>query len=253
MSNSVAEAYLLVTRQSSAPIFGEAVPVPFTGQIELDTWEWEIKNKEADATGEGKDGKGSSKSSQNDKKGGAKGSGTDVKEKPEPIKPDSLIRDVKALQTKGNMLQEVRDKKVLELIRKAVAGYNEDADSGGDDADKDKGKEMTLKFEKGVDLATTPLLFALARGDVIPQVVLTLFHRSKNAPVTLAITMGNLRFTNYTVSCDPNEAMSDLKESWVATYQTVSWMYQNRPAAAGPNFLTQGTVRVFTMDVPILI
>jgi len=254
MSNSVAEAYLLITRQSNAPIFGEAVPVPFTGQIELDSWEWEIKNKEADEGGEGKDGKGKSKSSQNDKKGGAKGSGTDPKEKKtEPIKPDSLIRDVKALQTKTGMSQDVRDKKVLELIRKTVAGYSEDADSGGDDADKDQGKEMTLKFEKGVDLATTPLLYALARGDVIPQVVMTLFHRSKNAPVTLAITMGNLRLTNYTVSCDPSEAMSDLKEAWVATYQTVSWMYQNRPAASGPNFLTQGTVRVFTMDVPIPI
>ena len=251
MSNSVAEAYLLITRQMGTPILGEAVPVPFTGQIELDSWEWEIKNKEADDPSEGKDGKGT-KGSQTDKKAGTKGSGTDAKESPEPIKPDSLIRDVKAMQTKTGLSQEARDKKVLELIRKAVAGYNEDA-AGDEGDDAGKGKEMTLKFEKGVDLATTPMLFALARGDVIPQAILTLFHRSKNAPVTLAITMGNLRFTNYTVSCDPSDAMSDLKESWVATYQTVSWMYQNRPAASGPNFLTQGTVRVFTMDVPIPI
>lgn len=257
MSNSVAEAYLLITRQSNAPIFGEAVPVPFTGQIEIDSWEWEIKNKEADARAESTDGKEKSKSPQNDRKGGAKGSGTDTKQKLEPIKPDSLIRDVKLLQIKPGMPQAERDRRVLALIRETVAGYNEDAASGGGDsagntAGQDS-KEMTLKFDKGVDLATTPLLYALARGDVIPQVVLTLFHRSKNAPVTLAITMGNLRFTNYTVSCDPSEAMSDLKESWVATYQTVSWMYQNRPAASGPNFLTQGTVRVFTMDVPILL
>lgn len=259
MSNSVAEAYLLITRQSNAPIFGEAVPVPFTGQIELDSWEWEIKNKEADA--EGTNQTGSSGTSQSGTRGGTRSgtgsgagaSGAQQSESREPIRPDSLIRDVKAIQIKSGMSQETRDKKVLELIRKAVAGYNEDAASEGDESDADKGKEMTLKFEKGVDLATTPLLFALARGDVIPKAVLTLFHRSKNAPVTLAITMGNLRFTNYTVSCDPSDAMSDLKESWVATYQTVSWMYQNRPAASGPNFLTQGTVRVFTMDVPIPI
>ena len=44
MSNSVAEAYLLIVRESNVPIFGEAVPVPFTGQIELDSWSWNIKN-----------------------------------------------------------------------------------------------------------------------------------------------------------------------------------------------------------------
>lgn len=253
MSNSVAEAYLLITRQSNAPIFGEAVPVPFTGQIELDSWEWEIKNKEANDD-EGGEESGSSTAAQGDRRTGAtQASGADARERPEPIKPDSLIRDVKAIQTRAGLSQDARDKKVLDLIKKAVAGYNEDAAATGEDANQTNGKEMTLKFDKGADLATTPLLYALARGDVIASAVLTLFHRSKNAPVTLAITMGNVRFTNYTVTCEPTEAMSDIKESWVATYQTVSWMYQNRPAASGPNFLTQGTVRVFTMDVPIPI
>ena len=108
---------------------------------------------------------------------------------------------------------------------------------------------MTLKFEKGADLATTPLLYALARGDLIPKAVLTLFHRAKNAPVTLAITMGDVRITNYDRHLRPGRQMSDVKEKWEATYQTVDWMYQNRPAASGPNFLTQGTVRVFAMEV----
>ena len=46
MSNSVAEAYLLIVRESNVPIIGEAVPVPFTGQIELDAWSWDLKNNE---------------------------------------------------------------------------------------------------------------------------------------------------------------------------------------------------------------
>ncbi len=62
-----------------------------------------------------------------------------------------------------------------------------------------------LTFEKGVDLATTPLLYALARGDLIPKAVLTLFHRAKSAPVTLVITMGDVRLTKYDVSCDPDD------------------------------------------------
>jgi type VI protein secretion system component Hcp len=253
MSNSVAEAYLLIVRESNVPIFGEAVPKPFTGQIELDSWDWEIKNKEAEDRQQNEDDDGKAKKPETDKKPGAKVTGTDAKEKVEPIKPDSLIRDVKAIQTKPGMSQVARDKKVIELINKAVNGYNEDTGAGVTEASSKKPGEMTLKFEKGTDLATTPLLYALARGDVIPTAVLTLFHRSKNAPVTLAITMRNLRFTNVTISCDPTEAMSDIKESWTATYQNVSWMYQNRPAAAGPNFVTQGTVRVFTQKVPIPI
>ena len=247
MSNSVAEAYLLIVRESNVPVFGEAVPVPFTGQIELDSWQWEIKNKQADEKG-GKDGDGTAKKPAVDKKNGAKGA--EATEKVE-LKPDTLIRDVQAVQRNGRMTQDARDKKVLELIKKAVAGYNEEG-GGEEGSDSAKGKEMVLKFEKGTDLATTPLLYALARGDIIPKAVLTLFHRSKNAPVTLAITMGNLRFTNYSLTCNPGD-YSDVVESWEATYQTLSWMYQNRPAASGPNFLTQGTVRVFTMDVPIPI
>ncbi|MCE9660236.1 MAG: type VI secretion system tube protein Hcp [Burkholderiales bacterium] len=252
MSNSVAEAYLLIVRESNVPIFGEAVPVPFTGQIELDSWAWEIKNKEADDRKENEDDDDKKKKPEPDKKGAAKGSGTDAKEKLEPIKPDSLIRDVKAIQGKAGMSQEARDKKVLEVIKKAVAGYNDDAASDADDKTKSKAGEMVLKFEKGTDLATTPLLYALARGDIVPKAILTLFHRSKNAPVTLAITMGNLRFTNYTVTCDPDDKMADIKETWEATYQTIDWMYQNRPAASGPNFLTQGTVRVFVMKQEVL-
>lgn len=246
MSNSVAEAYLLIVRESNVPIFGEAVPVPFTGQIELDGWSWEIKNKEADDR-KSKETDGKTEGTDN-KKGASKASPTAAKEKPEPIKADELIREVKAVQVKPGMAQKARDEKIVQLIRKAVAGYNDDAASDSADGKKDdKPGEMKLKFEKGTDLATTPLLYALARGDVMPKAILTLFHRSKNAPVTLAITMGNVRITNYTVTCDPDDKMADIKETWEATYQTVDWLYQNRPAASGPNFLTQGTARVFSM------
>ena len=55
------------------------------------------------------------------------------------------------------------------------------------------------------------------------------------------------RITKYTVSCEAGDYMSDVKETWEATYQSVDWMYQNRPDAKGPNGLTKGTVRVFAM------
>ena len=112
--------------------------------------------------------------------------------------------------------------------------------------------KMKLTFEKGTDLATTPLLYALARGDLIPKAILTLFHRSKNAPVTLAITLSNLRFTKCDISCEAEDYMSDVKETWEATYESIDWVYRNRPAASGPNFVTQGTARVFAMKQKLL-
>ena len=254
MSNSVAEAYLLIVRESNVPIFGEAVPVPFTGQIELDSWQWDIKNDEAVTRGK-KEAK--LKSEAADKKSGkGAGSTTTTKattdDKPTQFKPDTLIREVVKMQQNTRLTQPQRDKKVQELIKKAVAGYSEEASSSLDEDDDDGDNKMKLVFEKGTDLATTPLLYALARGDLIPKAVLTLFHRSKNAPVTLAITMGNLRFTNYEVTCDAEDFMSDVKETWTATYEKLDWVYQNRPAASGPNFVTQGTARVFAMKQKLL-
>ena len=258
MSNSVAEAYLLIVRESNVPVFGEAVPLPFTGQIELDSWSWEIKNKEREKKKEedaerelaGKSG-GTGTKGKNGSKGTPGTPGTGAKDNAPLFKPDGLIRQVTDMQKNDRFEQKDRDKKVLELIKKAVAGYAEAA-SDATETDKDKPNEtekgaMTLRFEKGVDLATTPLLSALARGEILPQAILTLFHRAKNAPVTLAITMKDVRLKSCEISCDPDDKMSDMKEKWEATYQRIDWMYQNRPAAAGPNFLTQGTVRVFVM------
>lgn len=255
MSNSVAEAYLLIVRESNVPVFGEAVPLPFTGQIELDSWSWEIKNKVQDSKKKAE----ATRTTEAENKGkgtGTKGSAATsavAKDRSPPFKPGGLIRQVVDMQTKAGLSQQVRDKKVQELIKKAVLGYA-DAASSSDETDKDdEGNEgeMVLKFEKAVDLATTPLLFALARGDIMPKAILTLFNRSKNSPVTLVITMGDIRLTKYDVSCDPDEKMADLKEKWEATYQTVDWIYQNRPAAAGLGLgtnLTQGQARVFVMQ-----
>jgi len=46
MPNSVAEAYLLILRPSMVPVIGEAVPIPFNEQIEIDEWDWTLENDE---------------------------------------------------------------------------------------------------------------------------------------------------------------------------------------------------------------
>jgi len=261
MSNSVAEAYLLIVRESNVPIFGEAVPLPFTGQIELDSWSWEVKNRVWERLEEEKnkaktDGKTDAKGVKGSKTATTGTSGSGAQDNAALFKLDGLIRQVTEMQERSNLSQEERDKRVREIIKKAVAGYAEAATDSSGDGDEEKTEEeknaMTLKFDKGVDLATTPLLTALANGEILPKAVLTLFHRAKGAPVTLAITMGDVRLKSCDISCDPDDKMADLKEKWEATYQTVDWIYQSRPAAAGPSLglslITQGQVRVFAMQ-----
>jgi type VI protein secretion system component Hcp len=248
MSNSVAEAYLLIVRESNVPIIGEAVPLPFTGQIELDSWSWNLHNEQLKSQDKADE---DAKALEEKKKAklAAEKSADDKKVKTPSIEPKELIRKVTDLQKKtltASYDQSGRDADVLKLIKKAVLEYAEIAEQANDDdKKKDEPEKMTLTFEKGADLSTTPLLYALARGDLIPRCVLTLFHRATGAPVTLAITMSDVRITSYKVDCEAETAMSDVKETWTATYQGIEWMYQNRPAASGPNFLTQGTVRVF--------
>jgi type VI protein secretion system component Hcp len=259
MSNSLAEAYLLIVRESNVPIIGEAVPVPFTGQIELDAWTWDLKNavqltrtrKQTRLDGERREEK--KKKEKEDAKAKA---GKDAKTKTPTINPADLIKKVEAIQSgktfRGSQLQ--RDEEVRKLLKKAVTEYNDAAEQANEEKEKDdptrdedpEDRKLKFTFEKGTDLATTPLLFALARGDLIPKAVLTLFHRAKSVPVTLVITMSDVRLTNYRVSCEAESAMSEVKETWEATYQSIDWMYQNRPAASGPNLVTQGTVRVFS-------
>jgi len=258
MSNSLAEAYLLIVRESNVPIIGEAVPVPFTGQIELDAWSWDLKNatqlqrrrKQDRLDGERRDEK---KKAKEDAKAKA---ANEPKIKTPTINPEDLIKKVAAIQSGRSFrgTQTQRDEEVKKLIKKAVTEYNEVAEQANEEKEKDDpsrdedadDRKLRFTFEKGTDLATTPLLYALARGDLIPKAVLTLFHRAKAVPVTLVITMTDVRLTSYKVTCEAESAMSDVRETWEATYQSIDWMYQNRPAASGPNMLTQGTVRVFS-------
>ncbi|MEO5881176.1 MAG: type VI secretion system tube protein Hcp [Caldimonas sp.] len=167
-----------------------------------------------------------------------------------------MIRAVSDMQRQPmrGVSQTDRDKKVRELIEKAIASHAAAVENAGDKKKKkgvDPEGRMSFTFEKNVDLATTQLLNAMAKGDLMPRAVLTLFHRSSNAPVTLAITFGDVRLKSYDLSVDPTETMSDMKETWTATYETLNWAYQNRPAASGPNFVTKGTVRVFAMNVKL--
>lgn len=242
MANSVAEAYLLILRPSMIPVMGEAVPVPFNFQIELDEWHWELVYDER-AEGRNRRTAAPSRSST---------PGTAP-----AFKGDELIRAVNKVMGNRDVPQDQRDKQVRALVKKAAdaqrkaegeagAGASDDSDAG---AESGVENQLEFTFKKNVDLATTQLLNSMKAGDVMPRAILTLFHRSTNAPVTLIVTFGDIVFTKYELKVDTSETMSDMKEEWTATFKTVDYVYQNRPAASGPNFVTQGTARVFKMKL----
>ena len=242
MANSVAEAYLLILRPSMIPVMGEAVPKPFNFQIELDEWHWELVYDER-AEGGNRRGPSASRSAT---PGAAPA-----------FKGDDLIRAVNKVMGNRSLAQEERDRQVRGLVKKAAdaqkkaEGEAGAAASDGSEAGAESGEANKLEFtfKKNVDLATTQLLNSMKAGDVMPRAVLTLFHRSTNAPVTFIVTFGDIVFTKYDLKVETSETMSDMKEEWTATFKTVDYVYQNRPAAAGPNFVTQGTARVFKMKL----
>jgi type VI protein secretion system component Hcp len=246
MSNSVAEAYLLILRPSMIPVIGEAVPIPFNEQIELDEWSWKLVNDERAAIDADR---AKRKAAAEAKKTGASPAAAPAGPKVSgDLTEEGYRRAIAEMQKRPGLSQEQRDKGVRDLLKrqadarkKAGAG---DADSASDESEHKN--KLTFTFKKNVDAATTQLLNSMKAADLMPRALVTLFHRSVNAPVTLVITFGNVRLINYSLSVDTSETMSDMKEEWTATYESVGYVYQNRPAASGPT-LTKGTARVFAM------
>ena len=242
MSNSVAEAYLLILRPSMIPVVGEAVPKPFNLQIELDEWHWELTYDERADRGRGR----TPSSGRTNPSGAAT-----------PFKGDELIRKVNLVLANRNLTQDARDRQVRDLVAKAATAQKQveaEAGAGASEEGSDSGEageenKLKFTFKKNVDLASTQLLNSMKAGDVMPRAVLTLFHRAVNNPVTLIVTFGNVVLTKYDLKVEVSETMSDMKEEWEATFKTVDYVYQNRPAASGPNFVTQGTARVFKMKL----
>lgn len=252
MANSVAEAYLLILRSSMVPVVGEAIPSPFEYQIELDEWSWQLKHDE-----EANDGKGGTTAPT-----AAEAAATAAEVK-SPYADGALIRVVNDIHKKSGLSQAERDKQVMAKLKQAndaqkkidaAAAVSDDKslDAAGAKKAVDDVNKLTFTFRKGVDLASTQLLNSMKGGEIMPRAVVTLYHRSSNAPVTLAVTFGHVTLIGYELSVDVSDTMADMRETWTATYETVDYVYKNRPAAGISDGITQGTARVFKMKKTVL-
>lgn len=223
MPSSIAEVYLLLVRPTTIPITGEAVPTPFDGQIEIDSWTWSLLNQ---------------KHAKNQRLVEAQRD-RDEQDKNITAGLISSIETIRSISATPPQAQLTSIDKEVNAVKPKTSTAEE----------KEK---LRFTFNKNVDLATTQMLNSMKSGDIFPHATLTLHHRSKNAPLSLVIKFERVRLTDYALSVDASDTMSDMKEEWTAEFEGVDYVYQNRPAASGANGVTKGTARVFKMKPPSL-
>src|SRR5450755_1996731 len=237
MTASIAEVYLQLIRKSGAPVRGEAVPADYKHLIELDSWNWNLVHAEDDDARSLNKGK-SDKSPPRAKSSAA-------------AKDPGIVKRIEAIQNDGRMTQALRNKQVLDRLRDAQddrqrAAAKDDND-GSDETGGAKSNPLNFKFTKNVDLASTQMLNSMKAGELLPRAVLTLYHRSINAPLSLVVTFQNVTLIQYELDVDVTDTMTDLKETWTAEFEQVDYVYKNRPDVTGSNQVTQGTTHVFKM------
>ena len=255
MSDSVAEAYLLILRPSMVPVLGEAVPFPFEGQIEIDEWSWSLENDEFAKKKKGRDKQRDEEKEELQKLADAADDDSDEAHAQALLGLKSLPSQSSAIQRRKDLSEVERGKRIRKLIDEAAEKgetaeqeaekKKRDKKKANDDDDDDGEDRLKFTFKKNVDAASTQLLNSLKSGDLMPRAIITLFHRSSNAPVKLVIKFEKVRLKSFTLSVDSTETMSDLKEEWTANYESMEYSYQNRPAEGGLKGVTKGAVRVF--------
>jgi type VI protein secretion system component Hcp len=262
MTASVAEAYMLILRP--VPILGEAWAIPFNGQIYIDDWKWSLTPPD-DQRAPGSPSTSEGERGPQDRTGDPAEASRPELPRPDPPPPfdgDALIEAVRRMQLNSQYTQAQRDTRVRRLIDRAATEHaraqqtaTRQQESATPTAAGTTGADpqgtLTFTFSKNTDLATSQMLYSLANNDLIPTIILTLFHRSSTSPVTLIINMVNCRLTNCTITCDGEDYMSDITEQWTAQYEHISYVYQNRPPAGIPTSpfvaATQGRVKTFVM------
>lgn len=255
MPASVAEAYMLAIG-TALPIIGESFAPPFVGMIQLDGFDWQLRPPKLEQSGSGS-------SSDTD----AAEDGESERAEAPPFDGRSLIERVIRTMRDTRLDQRRREEEVRRHIQRATEEHDRQRESadrvnseGGDEAEAEaetEKPELIFKFTKNADISTSQLLSQMANGQPLKEVHITLFHRSLHAPMTLLVSFKTVRLTSYSIECDAEEAMSDVKETWNATYKSVKFMYQNRPPLGLPYSIastvaiatSQGRIKEFQMKV----
>jgi type VI protein secretion system component Hcp len=241
-----AEVYLLMIRKSGLPILGEAMAPPFYQQVEVLDWNWKIVNQEEvdrraveDAQTEilakskkelklelavlRQDLEDAAVVQAEKTKEDIDVAGDEIKElvkKTDSKNPGSIratLLEIDRIQRETGKNAAERN---LKGARAAMAKYEKDK------KEKELGN-LEFSFSKRVDFASTQMLNCMKAGEILPQVIITIFHRSVSAPLTIIVTAKNLRFLKYDLSVEVDDTMADMKEDWEAEFSEIAFSYTN--------------------------
>lgn len=241
-----AEVYLLMIRKSLLPILGEAMAPPFYQQVEVLDWNWKIVNQtEVDRRAvEDSQTEILAKSKKElklelgvlrqemEEAAAVQGEKTkeDIDEAGDRIKdlvkntdstnPSSIRATLLEIDKIHREAGKNAADRNLKGARAAMAKYEKDK------KEKELGN-LEFSFSKRVDFASTQMLNCMKAGEILPQVIITIFHRSVSAPLTIIVTAKNLRFLKYDLSVEVDDTMADMKEEWEAEFSEIAFSYTN--------------------------
>ncbi|HWK83366.1 MAG TPA: hypothetical protein VNS61_06470 [Caldimonas sp.] len=224
-------------RKSGLPILGEAMAPPFNQQVEVLDWNWKIVNQEEVERRKKEDEKTELAQTKIEVAGK---SDTEVSLEfavlAEDVADDEADKELKALVKRTNKddPRSIRAalKEIDEIQKKSAAKTADKASTKAKKAlDEYKNKKdlgnLEFSFSKRVDFASTQMLNCMKAGEILPRVVITIFHRSVSAPLTIVVTAKNLRFLKYDLSVEVDDTMADMKEDWEAEFSEISFSYTN--------------------------
>ena len=237
-----AEVYLLMIRKSGLPILGEAMAPPFNQQVEVLDWNWKIVNQD-EIDRRAKEDSDTELNAKSDKEIELE---FDVlAEDLEDPDADKALKAIVNQATKGGLTQREALRKIAEIQKKSqtktaknmqrsLTKAKGEARQRQEDYEEEKKKKelgnLEFSFSKRVDFASTQMLNCMKAGEILPRVVITIFHRSVSAPLTIVVTAKNLRFLKYDLSVEVDDTMADMKEDWEAEFSEISFAYTNTRA-----------------------
>ena len=233
-----AEVYLLMIRKSGLPILGEAMAIPFNQQVEVLDWNWKIVNQE-EVERRAKEDADTEMAAKSDKEVELE---FDVlAEDLEDPEADKALKGLVDQASRGQITQREALRKIADIQKKSqrktaqhvTSSLKQKGEARQRQEEYEEGKKkrelgnLEFSFTKRVDFASTQMLNCMKAGEILPRVVITIFHRSVSAPLTIVVTATNLRFLKYDLTVEVDDTMADMKEDWEAEFSEISFSYTN--------------------------
>ena len=273
-----AEVYMLLVRPKGVPVLGEAVTMPFLGQIELGFWTWNLHNEEERKKTATRDQKWSETESKLQTQ-----KSVDVRLKHANAEfgrelaslineyGDKGTLDKAALEKSASELhtkyvrtqQEIKgikapmEFKTQKQLEQEKARKDREAAEASEIEEAERNRNFEFSFSKRVDIATTQMLNSMKAGDVFPSATITIIQRPVLTGTSLVLNFMKLRLLEYRVRAEVDDTMTHMYEDWTAEFQSMAYAYKNNSAThdgknAGQKVaqgLSQGagSVRAFAM------